>query len=839
MATNVFEESTVRPRAWISRGDNPGGTATFVFYKDDAEVERKDAELAGAVPAFVEYVCPKVADDKENYHLRYEIETPYGTFKNQPDYIVWPKKITLHAVEESDGKDMKGCQFVVKQLGAADTDAKTLADGKIEVDLKAPKAFTVEVKPPFEIIAWDPAPPAGRNRKAKVVRHFTAVFLLPNKSKQTVKQFVNLVTAADGQDGLGEIVKFEVAVKEDQGKAEDAWIGRPNDKIYIEVKFSRTSKRNIPKPALTDALDIQPFPPPAPPPPPGSAPHAPPPRAETYRGHVLLGADGKATFKVNVGLAGGDITEVKVGSVNPASDDWIKFENWRRVFYELLYPDFMAPELSTSKSSKDNTDKKDLPALVRTKIGQRLGAANLEYKMWDAHEFPKAGASPGTVMDRSFLRRTGGRADRLVLGNGHIENPALDPAAFASTDLRCQSILLCDRAFASLGTIDTHQPESDAVIFEVPATPNSAYFEISLASGASTVVVSPGDEWEALVDPDDWRGQTTLTIDNAAAPDPLGSQDATVRLIETAPGTHTVDLLFHKPIIGHYHTDLGDVALAALDAFITQVLDNRDGLRKNPAGNNVSIHIVGQVNDAANPNSSARRLARFNNAKAKLIERFDVLKASIAIHPGLDATENRLMGPMDASWITFKNFRTLRVTLPTGAGDEPGNFVGPYGATKCTVALFFKIEQHFEINGAANSGRQVMVLGGSNDTCAGVFCHELGHNLGMTIMAGDSKVPPGMDPALHVDNGGTYYVNGTPDGVSGIRSSHVGPHCATGLADVTPDSFDGEPGTCIMFGESGDGLPQPNFCPTCTNYIKGRKLVDIRGPWDSRPDPDC
>ena len=58
---------------------------------------------------------------------------------------------------------------------------------------------------------------------------------------------------------------------------------------------------------------------------------------------------GMATFTVELGLAGGDTCEVRLSSVKDTFDDGhvapVKIQNWRRIWYQLRYPDTMADKL--------------------------------------------------------------------------------------------------------------------------------------------------------------------------------------------------------------------------------------------------------------------------------------------------------------------------------------------------------------------------------------------------------------------------------------------------------------------------------------------------------------
>jgi hypothetical protein len=123
----------------------------------------------------------------------------------------------------------------------------------------------------------------------------------------------------------------------------------------------------------------------------------------------------------------------------------------------------------------------------------------------------------------------------------------------------------------------------------------------------------------------------------------------------------------------------------------------------------------------------------------------------------------------------------------------------------------------------------------SEGSLASTVCHELSHSMGMTIMPGRSKEPPGLDPAKNVDDDGTYYINGTPC-IDGKRDRGAGPHCASGVskANLADAKFNDKSGTCIMFDSGGAADTEKAFCDTCKTYLKGRRLTDLKTSWLGR-----
>jgi hypothetical protein len=214
-------------------------------------------------------------------------------------------------------------------------------------------------------------------------------------------------------------------------------------------------------------------------------------------------------------------------------------------------------------------------------------------------------------------------------------------------------------------------------------------------------------------------------------------------------------------------------------------------------------------------------------------------------HPGFDAKTPK-SGKLEEAWIKYKDFFDVVVTFPDDS--EPGKLVGAKSATKCPIAISFTVTLPTgAVNGSSTTGRQLMCIKPQAPECNGAtLCHELGHNMGMALMPGRNKKPPGMDDPKHVDDGGNYYRNaGATEAAPAEgrrKTGHNGAHCADGIGNKKAAKFDGMDGTCILFGEGGDDdskNTRKKFCDQCVTYIKARNLEDIVTSFATRADEDC
>lgn len=801
------------------------GTVDLLLIKngaDDKPIARQDGLALTGGKLTHSFKVPDVAPDEPHYSLK--VIAVYGpdkqTRSDVAEAVVWPRAITLHTRTDTQPNEPKVPLLVVQ----GDTEgAKPVsgADGKATATLALKAPYVIKTGSPYSILADEIEPAKLRDHKLKVERNIVAMFVSPDVTQAPYvandasapaggqRQFVNLVTARNGQDAQGHLVTFVVCANP---KAD----GRANDRIYVEVAFGHQSKRNNPKPALLaeGVSDLKNTPDPA-----------------TFSGWVKLDADaGSARFKVDLGLAGGDTCSVAIGGrKDHCTDASITLVNWRRLFYELRYPALMAARLSAAKDYADD---------IRAHLTARLGHAFIDFERFKSHEFPDADATiakaNGTLMAAAYLQDAGG-GQRYVLTNG-ILNTAGKFSGDAAKKSRSVYVSLCDRAFSSNSTAHTLAPLVDATPFEL-ASPGGYLFEPSTKDGSANLKVG-SYKWKAVV-ANAHLHKTVLAVEPPAN-DAAASQ---VTLTETRRPGKTLDLRFAAKGDA-FETSLAPADTLKINAFISGLLSDLPALRQ--VGNQVSLKLAGD-----GPGADAQ--ARLQAVGSAVQAAFDSSATLVDCHPGKDAHGVVREGPMDLAWLKFKDYRTILINLPKSPPATaahlrtlPGDFVGAAETdTNCKVQVKFDFSSAGEINGNSGGGEQIMVLRTATaGAISSTICHELGHAMGMTIVPGlnNDKPPPGLT-VQHIDNGGTSYVNGNAPYplTDGKRSIHKGGHCAHQVpggkrADA---AFAGwEPSLavtgCILWGSGGSDDTRTAFCPTCVEFIKARRLDDIRAGWGSR-----
>ncbi len=801
------------------------GTVDLMLIKngaDDKPIARQDG-LALTGGRFTHtFKVPDVAPDEPNYSLK--VIAVYGPAKQTrsdvAEAVVWPKTITLHTRTETQPNESRVPLLIVQN----DTEgAKPVsgADGKATAALALKAPYTIKTGSPYSIVADEFEPAKLRDHKLKVERNIVAMFVSPDVTLAPYvandasapdggqRQFVNLVTARNGQDAQGHLVTFVVCAKP---KAE----GRANDRIYVEVAFGHQSKRNNPKPALlADGVsELKNTPDPA-----------------LFSGWVKLDADaGTASFKVDLGLAGGDTCSVAIGGrKDHCTDATITLVNWRRLFYELRYPALLAARLSAATDYADD---------IRAHLTARLGHAFIDFERFRSHEFPDADATiakrNGTLIQASYLKDAGG-GQRYVLTNG-ILNTAGKFSGDAAKKSRSVYVSLCDRAFSSNSTAHTLAPLVEATPFEI-ASPGGYLFEPSTKNGTANLKVG-SYKWKAVV-ANAHLQKPALIVE----PPVNGAAAGHVSVTETLRPGKTLSLQFAARD-NTFETTLAPADTLKINAFIAGLLADVPALRQ--VGNQVSLKLAG---DGPGADAQARLLAVGTAVQAA----FDSSATQVDYHPGKDAQGVVREGPMDLAWLAFKDYLTIVVKLPKSPPGTaahlrtlPGDFVGAAEThTTCKVQVKFDLSSAGEINGNSGGGEQIMVLRTATaGAISSTICHELGHAMGMTIVPGlnNDKLPPGLT-AKHIDNGGTSYVNGDAPYplTDGKRSIHKGGHCAHQVpsgkrADAAFAGWEPSLATtgCILWGSGGSDDTRTAFCPTCVALIKARRLDDIRSGWDGR-----
>ena len=110
-----------------------------------------------------------------------------------------------------------------------------------------------------------------------------------------------------------------------------------------------------------------------------------------------------------------------------------------------------------------------------------------------------------------------------------------------------------------------------------------------------------------------------------------------------------------------------------------------------------------------------------------------------------------------------------------------------------------------------------------------VLMHELAHSMGLTVMRGWNKAPPGLGYPKTVDENDPD--TGNKGHVYDNAHGGSGSHCANGLSDgqKSGSDYDSSWANCGMLdnGPSTDPSPFNGFCDQCQEYIKARDISDI------------
>ncbi|NVZ65062.1 hypothetical protein HX867_23420 [Pseudomonas gingeri] len=838
------------PKGKLVRGQASSGSGEFIFRKyrsggpPDGELVHSEAvnlglEVQEGEVTGTAFKAPLVDDADDSYKLTHVLMAEGAQVPGSiEDWIVWPRKAELTSKDVKNAKPLlAGFRFQVKQDGratpwAAPKTYETTGDtAKVEFPLELGFPFTLEVVPPCKI--ENPQPQSGRKRSVEFSVSFLAVFLSPprllgdgsintyygstetaNAKALAIKQYVNLTSAVDGQDGRGSAVLIEAGVKGDVGLPDPDKIGKAGRFVFIKVGFTSAAsgtlgKRNDPPPGLL-AL-------------PALAARTEVTAMESYTGKVeLKEAGGTGRFKIELGLAGGDVCKVEIGGTEGVVDQTLTFTNWRRLEYELMVPDCMVPDLSPDL---------DFPDSVRQAIVRILEPAFIEYVRIGTKRFGKIDAAPllGAWQPANYLPRKGHGGEGYMLSShaalyGKKNN---NPVAFTpSPPSTTMQFMLCDTILSDAGsdTPDFTITEQNQRLNFIPLK----YLVVEYAANGNkeTSINFSTSTWTAQLPDAAFPLQPVLVI----APQVMvaDSKPKTIKVRETRQNL-SVDLLFDTSW-GTAITTLASSELAKLDHFFSVTLNNPGAIFA--ANNEVRIEIHAEQ---AEP---GRKLMRYNAVLAAINERFAAKMPACVEkvnHPGWDsASLSERFDFIVRQWISYETLVSLRVNIPSDT--LPGKLLGAkVTAQRCPIVFDLYLRKTQTLGGFASEDFQTLALPQNTASMGCVVCHELGHSMGMTIMAADNiKEPPGMTAAKHVDQGGVYYLNGPVAG-GGIRLSHRGPHCATGLgADMSKGSYDGLEGTCVMYGRVTKHAPTANFCTTCLEYLKGRNLSDIRKKWETR-----
>lgn len=818
MTQHIYEESKITPKVKLKSGVAESKKVEFIFLQDGEEVKKEEGELDDVTPTSgsggwvkCEYELPKVDDDKEYYELTY-----YAKANNlaltMKSFMVWPRNAKLTALRDDDKKPFQGFEFEVLQGGKKVGDTyKTLGDNaEAEFQLDVGAAFKIEALAPYEITKWKTE--EGRNRELEAKLNFEAEFINPDPTAGAIKQFVNLDTAQHGRDGFGNAVTIQVGVKGDRDLADEKKIGKPGLFVFVKIVFgpdggtpdTTKSKRDDPKTELLDELNISDL--------------TEVTEAKEYTAKVELAAGkGIGEFKVNLGYAGGDTCEINIGSTDECKDATLEFVNWRKLYYELMAPDFM-----------DQADQ-ELPAQMND-IGRTIYT---EFVFHKAKTFTEDKAPDGTVLPRSFIGRNTGPAKVYVLSDHtftkYPANFDKDKSPREVCIKFCDKNLFAENEASKALAIDVTTKAYDLKTTDV----GGSWMPKSSLDGSDTI---KSLTWKAKINPDDHKHEPTLKWEEKRQ---AGADGAKTRIITVKEKNQNkeIQIEFKKPMIGHISTDVSSTEKTNIGSFITGILD-ASTLRKNK--NTVNLEITAET-------GTDRRDKRFDNAKKELEQAFNDKRQPIAFHPALDENGNPLEGNLSMTDVNMERSTTekIAVDLPDGTEENPGpgRLAGPDPATdeKCPVKIKCKFQAHYEGLGLAGSGAQkgeILVVFDKDNMkpVVDTVLHEIAHLMNMTVYydAGPGAHAPGLEiykDTTENETNADYKHNGNK-GHAYIEHGHSGEHCAYGLSDADKGlaEYDNaaNPAECILIGGSDPSQAgPPGFCPQCKDYIKARDLQTI------------
>ncbi|MCB9761299.1 MAG: hypothetical protein H6739_15765 [Alphaproteobacteria bacterium] len=742
---------------------------------------------------------------------------------------VWPRTLTLEA-KTPDDQPRTGVRVQLTQPalgvhsdGTRPTWAVELMQaGDNTFNLQLPGSVAVAVNPDHQEVARQPAAD-NRRKTTLVVKQIITAAITSHAAPgggQHIRQWVNLDNTPNGNNGepnVGHLVRVELGAR----------VGTPwtaGSEVHVRVEFTRGPRRTDGDPAVVEV---------------GGWPFR-------YRNNnsdvvefmVELNDQGHAVFDLELGIVGGDVAAVTVGGVRGRADATVSFENWRKIYYELLHPDFMQADLF------NNGAMWDFPDHVKQSVNARFAPCNIELDQVWSGAFTAAQARAGTVQAARFLDGLNPGRQSLVLGENDLMGDGgnlaqNDPIAFplATSAARTICIRLTDLVMARFRP----QTSDDLVTNRTPTLAlvnrNPGVHGLEREIEAPFLNALTHLDWNAVLPA--WLPR----LQCAQVPvDPTQEVDD-----PTVPK----EMVFIDEGVGNSANRMVLNIVQRRGAFMAIFVDVE---LTGQQSNQIRDFVVTQMN--GNPNG-ARRM-RFTvtgkdaDRRAAVIRDLDGWVGGLQHrHPAIDpATGQPRRSEMldvqmtNPGWATWRDGYSLDVTLPNAAPADPGSWVGEISPQAAPIQLSATAVLH--TSGGAKTLRRRMLIplgyGNSVHKNATILCHEIGHALGMTIFPGRNEPPP-LQPAelpTHIGNGGTYYAQGANAAVltpaekgDGRRLGHQGPHCASGpaLGALDRDDFNTDPrGDCIMWGDV-DGDPDRQFCAVCVRVLKARSLTNLVDDW--------
>ncbi|HEU0124300.1 MAG TPA: hypothetical protein VFQ91_27465 [Bryobacteraceae bacterium] len=375
----------------------------------------------GKFDAPVTFKAPAVEKTEEFYELQVK-----ATYKKVTKLLltatIWPK--TTQVLFLDQGKQpQKAFAFLVKQKGEPDQNLATDDKGKCTATLMSRGPYSIAPAGKFKLLE-DKQATAGQYRDHQITIEtvITAKFLAPDISQDIYiddpdaapakKQWINLPSKEEeheinsGCDAKGNCIVFAVT-------ADPPEDGQPGDKVYFEINFGKESKRNTPPPKLTDTFPV----------------HEKKTVEKKTTGWVALAPLGDVAtgyFEVDLGMAGGDTCEVKIGGTPAVADSKLKLINWRKIYAQITKTaEITAPGLASA-----------IECLKKTCI-------DLEESVADNVNLTSSAVPGGAIVDEAVI--TGSGSGKLLIVGTHNKSWFEDQlkARFASEKLPVAHIIFC------------------------------------------------------------------------------------------------------------------------------------------------------------------------------------------------------------------------------------------------------------------------------------------------------------------------------------------------------------------------------------------------------------
>jgi hypothetical protein len=835
---DVVESQEITLSAILVQGEPKDKKVQFTLKYGEKE-ETKEAQLASPEGKPTEHVAtlkwttPAVPADQEKIELTYTVVHDKKELSPAEKIVIWPAAGKLTAVDalDSTGKTaLKGFTYKVVQTidgGPVPVELRANDKGLANFSLQPGAAFKLEAVTPFEIKETDDS--AGkkpRDLKIKAWRVFTPKFDTPTVPDLTdIKQYVNQPRADDGTKGIGSRVLLRVMCKEDKDKT-TGLIGGPGIFCYVRATFAgfdgkpstRVESAADKKPQLIAGKELSDI----------KEDTSNPDQKGAYTAKLELKKGGKGELEVELGLCGGDICIVELGST-PEMKDNVQaiFTNWRKIFYEVLAPAGM-PLPDKTIGAKTH---KDLNALTIQRMNAQAVNAYVEWELLAGKTFPvtpqlKAACElPGTFNGRAeptIFQLTDNQSEKILRATPRTAGSA--PSA---------RFILCDSNFYATNAFGGEGGPDNPIKLAVAATAKQV--TLNLVSGG-WLPISDHDGSKVVVRWTATHVKNLTTSGFEYGGDQVGDNGGTskkkiVKVVATSdPGDKGVLVEFASPAIGNVATTLTSAEKQKVTTWMSSLLTLPK--RRARAGDKLVLQCTGA-------DGNDRRDVRIANVKAAIQEALDAAP-KLDPHPGLDDAGNPLKGDLSPDAVVklaLSTFKKVVIELPDALPADPGKLAGAESATNCPISV--TLLYHYHGNGLGTQypgdllGDLLVVNNPAGAVCSGdVILHEAGHLFGLSPLdIAKDAFAPGIDKCKAFNEADADWKFNGANGHLYEKHGHQGPHCAYGLTDAQKgeasyaSTVPGTDAKCIMYGSTWSIDSQRgtrDLCPQCLHLMRAR-----------------